>query len=231
MGILYGISTGPGDPELLTLKAVRILSACNVITCPQTKSGTSLARQIVQGAVDLSGKQIVPMQFPMSEDRQVLRENYEHVADLLCEHLLTEDVAMLCLGDLSLYATFTEVAVHVAERGFGVERIPGVPSFCAVAARAGMPLASAGEPLQILPYGCEEFAERIYQPGAKVILKCGGHMTELVQFLQITGLLERAYAVENCGLEGERYVPVLSVPEEQWSYFTVVCIPAENPYV
>lgn len=228
MGIFYGVSTGPGDSELMTLKAVRILSECDVIVCPQTKSGASLALQIAQGAADLSEKCILPVEFPMTKDMEELRRNYDRITEILCGILETQNAAMLCLGDISLYATFPEIGRRVAEKGFRTEILPGVPSFCAAAARAGKSLASKNAPLQILPYGCVDFAERLRLPGGKVILKCGGHMPELTALLQEMQLLESAYAVENCGLETERLIPVLSVTAEQWGYFTVVCILSED---
>lgn len=134
MGTFYGISTGPGDPELLTLKAVRTIAQCGVVACLQTKSGERLALRIAEGAADLSGKTILPLEFPMTRDKRTLAENYDRITDILCAQLETQDVGMLCLGDLSVYATFPEIGKRVAERGFAVQSIPGVTSFCAAAA-------------------------------------------------------------------------------------------------
>lgn len=225
-GKLYGISTGPGDPELLTLKAVRILSECGVIAAPRKPEGSSLALQIAGAAVDLSEKRMMLLDFPMTRNRAVLTENFDRIASQLCDVLQHADIAMLCLGDISLYATFPEIGKRVAAKGFEVETVSGVPSFCAAASRAGLPLVSADEPFQVLPYGCPDFAERLSLSGAKIILKCGSHMPELRVLLQKLGLLERSYAVENCGLENECLYPEL--PEKACGYFTVVCILPER---
>ncbi len=223
-GILYGISTGPGDPELLTLRAVRILHQCSVIAAPKKKDGESLALQIAGGAADLSGKRILPLSFPMTRDERQLAENDRRIAAQLCDVLVQEDVAALCLGDISLYATFSPVAALVREKGFSVKLIPGVTSFCAAAARTGVPLVCGAEPLQILPYDCPDLRERLHLAGAKVIMKCGSHFPELVRLLETEGLLLHAYAVENCGLPNERYLSLMSPDDVQCGYFTVVYI-------
>ena len=127
-GILYGISTGPGDPELLTLRAVHILHQCRVSAAPQKQDGESLALQIAGSAVDLSDKHILPLSFPMTRDKNQLAENDRRITAQLCDVLAQEDVAVLCLGDISVYATFSPIAALVRKNGFRVELIPGVPS-------------------------------------------------------------------------------------------------------
>lgn len=225
MGTLYGVSTGPGDPELLTLKAVRILNECRTIAAPRKKDGTSLALRIVQGMVDMSSKEILLLDFPMTKDKLHLRANAERIADRICEVLKNGDAAMLCLGDASVYGTFPEIGMRVAERGFRVETVPGVTSFCAAASGKNLPLVSGDVPMQILPYGCEHFAERLRLPGSKVILKCGTHLPELADLLKGSDQLQYAYAVENCSLPDERYVPLEEA--ETCGYFTLCVVHAD----
>ena len=106
-GVLYGVSVGPGDPELMTLKAVRCLEKCPVIAAPQTAGGRMLALDIARGAVGLDGKTILPLRFAMSRDPEVLRASHEEAARAVKEYLdAGQDVAMLNLGDVSVYATF-----------------------------------------------------------------------------------------------------------------------------
>ena len=112
---------------------------------------------------------------------------------------------------------------RVRERGFSVEVVPGVPSFCAMAAAAGIPLAIGATPLQILPYGCEDFAMRLKLSGAKVILKAGAHMREFCDLLEELDLLDKAYAAENVGLETQRLYPDLRAAVD-CGYFTTVYI-------
>ena len=227
MGTLYGISTGPGDPELMTCKAVRILQQCSTVAAPRKPGTESLALRIASGAADLRDKKVLPLDFPMTRDPAVLEAALQHVADRLCEALESADTAFLCLGDLSLYATYQPIAALVRERGFLTEQIPGVMSPSAAAASLGKALASGNEPLQILPFGCRDFEARLQLPGGKVILKCGPHFTELYRILARTGLLSRACAVENCGMPDERILPEL-LPGSTGSYLTTVIIPAEE---
>lgn len=227
MGTLYGVSTGPGDPTLMTVKAVQIIRQCRVIAAPHRPGTESLALRIAKGAVNLSGKLLLPVAVPMTEDAAAAAAQAEAAAELLCGFLRTEDAAFLCLGDLSLYASFRQVAEAVRRQGFPVESIPGVPSFCAAAACTGVPLAAGDTPVQILPYGCEGFRERLMLPGGTVVLKCGRHLPELCSLLAALGLAERAYAVENCGLPEERIYP-LHEDVTASGYFTTVYIAPEE---
>ena len=106
-GVCYGVGVGPGDPELITLKAVHILERCPVIAAPQTKSGETLALDIVRGAVDLTGKTLLPLYFTMERDKALLHAAHEKAADAIQAHLDGgADVAMPNLGDVSIYATW-----------------------------------------------------------------------------------------------------------------------------
>lgn len=108
-GTFYGVSVGPGDPELLTLQAVRLLRQCPVLAAPQTASGQMLALDIARRALgsELDGKTILPLQFAMSRDAAVLRASHETAASAVRPFLdAGQDVAMLNLGDVSIYVTF-----------------------------------------------------------------------------------------------------------------------------
>ena len=106
-GVFYGVGVGPGDPELLTLKALRVLDLCPVIAAPRTKSGEMLALDIVRSAMPLEHKTILPLDFTMSRDRTVRHESHLRSASAIAAHLTAgRDVAMLNLGDVSIYATF-----------------------------------------------------------------------------------------------------------------------------
>ena len=217
---LYGISTGPGDPELLTLRAVRTLEACHTIAAPDS----STAFDIAEKAVSLDGKVRLPLHFPMTAEEETVRTAHAQIADLLCHALEEADTALLCLGDLSLYASFPPVAALVAERGYPVQRIPGVPSFCAAAALAGVPLASGNQPLQILTWDSPDLASRLTLPGGKLLLKCGSRIHALRELLRDLHLLDHAYAVLNCGMPGEQFCPQLRDLPESCGYFTIVYI-------
>ena len=224
-GTLYGVGVGPGDPELLTLKAVRLLQRCPVIAAPRTKSGETLALDIVSRALPLEGKTILPLYFSMERDRALIRASHEKAADAIQLHLdAGEDVAMLNLGDVSIYATWGYLMDIFRERGYETAMIPGVPSFCAAAARLDTTLASWGSALHIIPVGRKPLEPGLAMPGTKVLMKAGSRLPELVEALRQTGQLDGAVLVENCGLPGERVCTDLSRCPEDTGYFATVII-------
>lgn len=225
-GVLYGVSVGPGDPELLTLKAIRCIEQCPVVAAPQTAEGRMLALEIAQGAVELSGKTILPLHFVMSRDPAVLQASHEAAAQVVREQLdQGRDVALLNLGDVSIYATYGYLEDLLKARGYETVRIPGVPSFCAVAARLGQSLTGGMEqPLTIAP---GRHAEEILDaPGAKVLMKTGRQLPQTLDVLRERGLLANSAMVCNCGLPDEAVYTDLSTfdPAEAAGYFTTILV-------
>lgn len=225
-GILYGVSVGPGDPELMTLQAVRRLQSCPVIAAPQTKSGQMLALEIAQGAVDLTGKTIVPLHFPMSRNGDTLREAHTRAAEMLRHHLdAGQDVAMLNLGDVSVYATFGYLQEILQAEGYETRMLAGVPSFCASAARLNQPLtAGMDEPLTIAPGGAAD--EVLDNAGSKVLMKTGRQLPQTLAVLAAHGKLEHSAMVCNCGLPNEEVWPDLSQYEaaRPAGYFATILV-------
>lgn len=220
-GIFYGVGVGPGDPDLLTVKALRTLERCPVIAAPQTKSGEMLALDIVRRAAALEGKTILPLFFTMARDKSQQRAAHEAAADAIAAHLTAgRDVAMLNLGDVSIYATFGYIMDILRERGYEAVMIPGVPSFCAAAARLGLSLVSGETPLHIVPAGDPASLEL---PGTKVLMKAGKRLPQVREALTARGLLEQAAMVEDCGLPTEKlYSSMGDVPEAAGYFATVI---------
>lgn len=208
-GTLYGVSVGPGDPELMTLQAVRKLQACPVVAAPQTPSGKMLALEIASGAVNLDGKTILPLRFPMTRDKNTLRAAHEEAARQVASYLdAGQDVAMLNLGDISVYATFGYLQQILRVKGYATAMLAGVPSFCAAAARLNQPLTAGMEqPLIIAPGGN---AEQILDiPGSKVLMKTGRQLPGTLRTLAAKGKLAQSAMVCNCGLPQEEVWPDL----------------------
>lgn len=229
-GIFYGVGVGPGDPELLTLQAVRILEGCPVIAAPQTRNGGMLALEIARQAVDLSGKVIVPLSFSMSPDRETRRRTHAAAGEALRRYLdRGQDVAMLNLGDVSIYASYSYLMEQMKEQGYETRMIPGVPSFCAVAARLGAGLTDMDQPLELLPgsgLSGEDLRERLARPGVKVLMKSGRQLSEVLSVLEEMGRLEDSAMVCDCGLPQERVYPKLDralLPEDM-GYFTTIVV-------
>ena len=119
-GTFYGVGVGPGDPELLTLKAIRAMEHCPVIAAPETRGEKTLALDIARGAVDLSQKTILTLEFLMTRDKQKLEESHRAQARAVMEYLdQGQDVAMLNLGDVSIYSTFSYLLEIIKEAAGG----------------------------------------------------------------------------------------------------------------
>lgn len=223
-GVFYGVGVGPGDPELLTLKALRTLERCPVIAAPRTGSGETLALDIVRRAMPLEGKTVLPLEFTMSRDPAVLHASHLRSAGAVEPHLAAgRDVAMLNLGDVSIYATFGYLMDILSSRGYEAVMIPGVPSFCAVAARLGVSLTAADAPLHILPGG-RALPEQLDLPGAKVLMKSGRQLPQTAELLRRRGLLEKSAMVQDCGLPTERVCRDLSRLPGDTGYFATVIV-------
>ena len=224
-GVFYGVGVGPGDPELLTLKALRVLDLCPVIAAPRTKSGETLALDIVRRAMPLDHKTILPLDFTMSRDRAVLHESHLRSAAAIAPHLAAgRDVAMLNLGDVSIYATFGYLMDILTGQGYESVMIPGVPSFCAVAARLGASLTTVSSPLHILPGGGALLEEQLDLPGTKVLMKSGRQLPQAAELLRQKGLLEKAAMVRDCGLPTEQVCRDLTHLPQDTGYFATVIV-------
>ena len=221
-GVFYAVSVGPGDPELLTRQACRVLEACDVIAAPRTKANRMLALDIAGGAVDMRGKTILPLDFTMAHDAAVREESYRTAAGAIEAALAAgRDVAMVNLGDVSVYATAYYILERVRSDGFEVVMCPGVTSFCAVAARLGRSLTRMEEPLHILP-GSTDLDNALPLPGTKVIMKSGKAIHETAAVLERRGMAATAGMVADCGLETEQvYTDLRQLPEEI-SYFATI---------
>lgn len=225
-GTLYGVSVGPGDPELMTLKAVRCIEQCPVLAAPQTAAGRMLALDVAKGAVDVSGKIILPLHFAMSRDSEVLKASHAAAADAVRAHLdAGRDVALLNLGDVSIYATYGYLEEILTAQGYAAVRIAGVPSFCAAAARLGQSLTGGMEqPLTIAPGRHVE--QVLAAPGAKVLMKTGRRLPKTLDALRERGLLANSAMVCNCGLPDEAVFPALTDydPAQDAGYFATILV-------
>lgn len=229
-GIFYGVSVGPGDPELLTVKACRILKACPVIAAPRSRSGEQLALSIAGQAVDLDGKALLSLPFTMSRDQAELEAAWERNADLVAAYLDRGlDVAMAVLGDVSTYSTYCYLMERLQNRGYPTEMIPGVTSYAAIAARLGESLVEGREALHVLPASHPDQLAGLDLPGTKVLMKSGRDLPDVISLLEEKGQIDQAQLVANCGLQGELVCRDLRALDRPVGYYATVIVKEETP--
>ncbi|MDD6646958.1 MAG: precorrin-2 C(20)-methyltransferase [Firmicutes bacterium] len=223
-GRYYSVSVGPGDPENMTLKAVRVLEDTPVIAVPQTRSGQTMALDIAERTVDFSNKEVVKVRFTMSRDPRVLKESREGIADELQEYLdHGRDVAMVNIGDVSIFSTAVYIGEILESRGYETYMIPGVTSFCAAAAEADMSLVEGDDRLSVISAG-SDLDEALELAGTKIIMKSGKQIDNVIRKIRDRGL--KACMVCNCGLENQKIFKDITEydPEDTAGYFAVIIV-------
>lgn len=221
-GKLYGVGVGPGDPELLTRKAERVLREADIVAVPDKGAGEKTALNIVSDLV--AGKELLYCPAPMVRDQAVLEASYQESADRICARLDEgKTVAFITLGDPTVYSTYIYVHKKVLARGYEAELIPGVPSFCAVAARLNTSLCEGAERLLIVP-ASHDAADCLDIRANKVFMKAGKAIGGLQAQLAERGLLEHASLVANCGMEGELVCPRFADMTDGTGYFSIVLV-------
>ncbi len=221
-GKLWGVGVGPGDPELLTLKAVRVLRQADVVMLPDANSPERKAMNIINAY--LEGKTLAFANMPMVRDKATLEQAHAQAADRICELLdQGKNVVFPTLGDPTIYSTYMYLHQRVLDRGYPAEVVPGVPSFCAAAARLDRSLCQGREALLIIP--ASHRAETLPEVSAnKVFMKAGRSILELQQALRESGQLEGAAMVENCCMENEKFYPHFAELKEPSGYFSLVIV-------
>ena len=320
-GTFYGIGVGPGDPELITVKALKVIQSCPVIAAPRTGNGDMVALDIVwrtgvlaetaeiaeesdkadetlRGSMKADGaslssasadavnpndsnleeanlfnvgesgrrnpparlshrehsalcapcsctqqeltrastprsaglvpKKILAMDFTMDKDPAKRKENYRKNAEAAARYLENGmDVAMVTLGDVSLYSTVHYIANELSPRGYNIVMIPGVPSFSAAAASLAIPLAEMDAPVHIIPSVRNTSDDYLDLPGTKVLMKAGRHLHRTLDELDRRGLLDVTSLAINCGMDDEILIKKLGDDEplpDKTGYFTTVIV-------
>ncbi len=220
-GIAYGVGVGPGDPEYMTLKACRLIRENEIIAVPGRTAQESVAYAIAAAAVpELAEKTLVPVWMPMVRDRGLLDAQHREAAKRFEAYLdQGQNVVFLTLGDPTVYCTFSYIQHHLEADGYAVELVSGITSFCAAAARLGVPLAEWNEPLHILP-ASHQLNAALDQPGNYILMKSASKMREVKELLRRSG--RRVSMAENCCMDGEKlYFGVDAIPDDA-GYFSLI---------
>ena len=177
------------------------------------------------GKLYFEGKEILSLPFSMARDLAVRQAAWRRAAAMVRQVLdRGQDMAMVVLGDVSIYSTYCYLMELLREEGYETEMIPGVASFSAVAARLGVSLTTMEEPLHILPASQQAQWEGLTLPGTKVLMKSGRSLKDLVEKLAETGQLEQAVLVANCGLDQEMVCTDLRALPEGAGYYTTILV-------
>jgi precorrin-2 C20-methyltransferase / precorrin-3B C17-methyltransferase len=233
-GRLFGVGLGPGDPELITLKALRTIRQAQVVAYPMAKRGQSNARCIVSS--ELTIEQIeLPMIYPITteptdqsgEYEAIIAEFYDEMAEQIAAHLsIGRDVAVLCEGDPFLYGSFMYLHDRLAHR-FPTEVIPGIPSVMAAAARLATPLVRRDSELTLLPATLSEdmLAARLNVYDAFAIMKLGRNFSKVKNALSRAGVLDKALYIERATMSQERIAKLNDVDPASVPYFSLILVP------
>ncbi len=231
-GVLFGVGVGPGDAELLTLKAARVIGDAGVVSYPALPGRESLARAIV-GDLLAEGIEELRIEVPMTPERAPAQAAYDAGAARIAEVLEAgRDVVFLCEGDPLFYGSFMYLQARLSAR-FRVEVVPGVASPMAAAAAAGQPLAARGEVLSVLPATLDDAAlrARLALCDSAVIMKLGRHMGRVRALLEATGLAARAQYVERVGMADQLIRPLAEAPSEAPYFSLILVVRGADPWL
>lgn len=234
LGTFYGIGVGPGDPELVTVKAAAVLAETAHVFVPKAHvASDSLALAIARRYVRADAL-VRELLFPMTEDRAELTRTWAEAADAIAEVLEAgADACFLTLGDPLVYSTYVYLLRGLMERlpGARAVTVPGVTAFCAGAAVANFPLGEGKQLLTVVPTADDlaPVREALQRGGTVVLMKVGRRLPEILALLEAAGLLDQAVFVGRAGLEGQRVeldLRALQAEEPEAGYLSVILVHA-----
>jgi precorrin-2/cobalt-factor-2 C20-methyltransferase len=236
-GCLYGIGLGPGDPELLTVKAVRLLQAAPIIAYFAKAGRRGNARTIAERWISASCEEIqlpypVTTEVPFKDPAYIskLAGFYESSTETIAARLASgKDVALLCEGDPLFYGSFMHIYVRLRKR-FPVTVVPGVTGMSGCWTSAGAPMTWGDDILTVVPGTLPEatLTERLVASDAAVVMKLGQNFTKVRNAIRAAGLMERAIYVERGTMASEIVMPLKDKNNDEAPYFAMVLVPASR---
>ena len=225
-GTFYGIGVGPGEPELLTLKAIDALKKIDVLIAPKTeKKSDSVALSIAQPYLK-SSIEIIYQTFPMikdfAEETEIFEANEEEILQILRGG---KNAGFVTLGDPMFYSTYIYIFRLLESSGVKIVTIPGVPAFLAIAAQIGRPLAYGNDILTIIPATAEldTIKNFLDKADATVLMKVYKNFPEVVDALKVRGMIEDAVLVSRCGLDDEKIImDIAAHKDETLNYLSTI---------
>ncbi|MEJ5019695.1 precorrin-2 C(20)-methyltransferase [Ochrobactrum vermis] len=236
-GRLLGLGVGPGDPELITLKALRLLKSAPVVAYHAAKGKKGNALTIVEEY--LSPEQVlVPLIYPVTTEKlpahldyeQIVSDFYGEITSTIASHLdRGQDVAVIAEGDPFFYGSFMYIHDRLADR-YETEVVPGVCSVLGASAVLGAPLVYRNQTLSVLSgvMSAEELKRRLTDTGAAAIMKLGKNLEKVRTVLGDLGLMDRALYVERATMSNQRIVPLAEVDGGDCPYFSIILVPGQK---
>jgi precorrin-2/cobalt-factor-2 C20-methyltransferase len=233
-GTLYGVGVGPGDPELMSLKAARILKAAPVVAFFAKKGAAGNARRAVDGHLNAEAE-LIRFDYPFTTElpetdpgyRTALEAFYNAAAAALSARLdRGQDVAVLCAGDPFFYGSYAHLHERLAA-SYPCEVVPGITAMSGCWTRAAMPMICGDEMLAVLSgtMAADALEQRVAASDAVVIMKVGRNLKKIRHALARAGKLDRAVYVERGTMPEERIVRLAETPDDEAAYFGLVLVP------
>ena len=233
-GTLFGVGLGPGDPELVTVKAARVIGEADVVAYHSARHGRSIARRIAEPYLQpgqIEEHLVYPVTTGSTEHpggyRGAMEDFYAEAAERIAVHLdAGRDVALLAEGDPLFYSSYMHMHTRLTQR-FNAVIIPGVTSVSAASAATGIPLVTGDEVLTILPgtLPVAELARRLTDTDAAVVMKLGRTYPQVREALSLSGRLDDALYVERASTRGQRVLPAADVDDGEVPYFSLALLP------
>ena len=236
-GILYGIGAGPGDPELVTRKAWRIVGEAPVVAYPSAagtdgEESKSFARSVMADAINPDAIEI-EMPVPMVSGREPAQSIYDKGAAEIEGHLDSgRDVVVLCEGDPLFYGSFMYLLSRLRDR-YETKVVPGVTSMTACAAAHNQALVARSDSLMVIPATLDDGAvrERLKQAETVVIMKLGRHLPRIRALLEEEGLTDKALYVSHASLPHQRAVSLAEAPDEAPYFSMIILYRGDDPWI
>jgi len=236
-GKLFGLGVGPGDPELITLKALRLLKSAPIVAYHAAKGKKGNALAIIEEY--LSPEQVlVPLIYPVTTEKlpahmdyeQIVSDFYGEITSTIANHLdRGQDVAIIAEGDPFFYGSFMYIHDRLADQ-YETEVVPGVCSVLGASAVLGAPLVYRNQTLSVLSgvMSAEELTRRLADTGAAAIMKLGKNLDKVRAVLGDLGLMDRALYVERATMSNQRIVPLAEVDGNDCPYFSIILVPGQK---
>jgi precorrin-2/cobalt-factor-2 C20-methyltransferase len=229
-GTLYGLGVGPGDPELITVKAFRVLKESPVIAYPRKRKGSkSYAHQIVDVYIDANEKEMLGLVFPMTKDPEILEKEWSATVEMVWQRLAEgKDVAFVTEGDPLLYSTFIHMMKLMKEKHpeIMIKTVPGISSINGAASRLGIPLAEGDDHVAIIPArdDYDVMKKALLENDCVIFIKVAKVMDAMLKLLRELNLLDKASVVTKVTSGEEIIWKIDELEHAELEYLTLMVV-------